>query len=159
MTPNAGRSQLPILLVLLGLFGLGTVAAFVNGFSLAPGGAFSWDAFGVLVAAGLTLALYSFLYEDNPFFKAAEHLYVGIGLGYQIGIAWFEYIKPEAYKQLIKFAVRPDVPGRPEWALIPALVLSALLLARFEIIRPALQFIVDISGMCHKLIVAIRETR
>jgi hypothetical protein len=86
---------------------------------------------GVLAAAGMTLAIYSFLYGDNPFFKAAEHLYVGVGLGYQLVVAWFEYIKPEAYKQLIRYAVREDVPGRPEWALIPALILSALLLVRF----------------------------
>ena len=65
MTPNAGRSQLPILLVLLGLFGLGTVAAFVNGFSLAPGGAFSWDAFGVLVAAGVTWGIIQLLGGDD----------------------------------------------------------------------------------------------
>ena len=93
---------------------------------------FNWDSIGVLFATGLTLALYSFLYEDNPFFKAAEHLYVGVGLGYTIVVAWFEYIKPEAYKQLLRYAVRDGIPGRPEWWLVmPALVLSALMLARF----------------------------
>ena len=25
----------------------------------------------------LTLCIFSFLYKDNPFYKAAEHLYVG----------------------------------------------------------------------------------
>jgi hypothetical protein len=87
--------------------------------------------FGILVAAGISLALYTFLYADNPIFKAAEHLYVGVGLGYQVVTVWFEYIKPEAYKQLLKYAVREGVPGRPEWALVPALVLSGMLLLRF----------------------------
>lgn len=118
------------------LFALGTLYAFLH-----EGGhdlttvvedkrRLDWDALGVLVATGMTLALYSFLYEDNPLFKAAEHLYVGVGLGYTVVVSWFEYIKPEAYKQLLKYAVREDVPGTPEWAVIPALVLSALMLAR-----------------------------
>ncbi|HVY62276.1 MAG TPA: hypothetical protein VHF22_11520 [Planctomycetota bacterium] len=118
-----------------GVFVLGSAySLFLNphGLRLRAGGAFQYDALGVLVATGLTIALYSFLYEDNPFFKAAEHLYVGVGLGYTIVIAWFDYIKPEAYKQLLRYAVRRDVPGHPEyWLVVPALVLSALMLARF----------------------------
>lgn len=130
---------------LLGLFVLGTAYAFNHegGHSLVRGpdgsGLRGWlvannEVLGILIATGITLALYSFLFEDNPLFKAAEHLYVGVGLGYQIVIAWFEYIKPEAYKQLLKYAVRPETPGEPAWALVPAIVLSAMLLARF--IRP-----------------------
>jgi hypothetical protein len=132
--PAPARSHALFYATLAGLFIVGTIYAFAHegGLSMRePNGAFSFETLGVLVATGLTLCLYSFLYEDNAFFKAAEHLYVGVGLGYQIVLAWFEYIKPEAYSQLLKYAVRENVPGHPEWALIPALVLSALLLARF----------------------------
>ena len=34
-----------------------------------------WTGLGIIVAAGLTLALYSFLYKDNPLFKFAEHVF------------------------------------------------------------------------------------
>lgn len=131
--PNHNATFYVVLAALAGIFIGGTVySLFVNPKGLGSGPAgFNWDALGVLVAVGMTLALYSFLYEDNPFFKAAEHLYVGIGLGYSIvGVAWFEYIKPEAYKQFVKYAVRPETPGHADWALLPALILSALMLAR-----------------------------
>ncbi len=34
------------------------------------------------VAAFLTLSIFSFLYKDNPFYKFAEHLVVGVSAGY-----------------------------------------------------------------------------
>lgn len=48
---------------------------------------------GIWIAAGLTLCVYSFLYKDNPFYKFAEHLFVGVSVGYTIAIAWHEPIK------------------------------------------------------------------
>jgi len=47
---------------------------------------------GVWIAAGLTLCVYSFLYKDNPFYKFAEHLYVGVSVGYTIAITWHQAI-------------------------------------------------------------------
>jgi len=40
------------------------------------------DAFLVTVAAFLTLAIYSFLYTDNPYYKFAEHLFVGVSAAF-----------------------------------------------------------------------------
>lgn len=40
------------------------------------------DAFLITVAAFLTLAIYSFLYQDNPYYKFAEHLFVGVSAAY-----------------------------------------------------------------------------
>jgi hypothetical protein len=91
----------------------------------------TWQTIGLLVAAGLTLALYSFLYKDNPFFKAAEHIYVGVGLGYSLVIAWFQYIKAELYYPLVKYWVRDGVQGSPDYLLIVPMILGAFLLARF----------------------------
>jgi len=34
------------------------------------------------IAAALTLCIYSFLYKDNPFYRIAEHLVVGVSAGY-----------------------------------------------------------------------------
>ncbi len=43
---------------------------------------------GTWIAAFFTLAIFSFLYKDNPFYKFAEHLLVGISVGYGIGLIW-----------------------------------------------------------------------
>jgi len=50
---------------------------------------------GILLAAALTLIMYSFLYRDNPLFKAAENLYVGVALGYGVILTWRLSLKPE----------------------------------------------------------------
>ncbi len=40
--------------------------------------------FGIWLAAFLTLCIFSFLFKDNPFYKLAEHLFVGVSAGYQM---------------------------------------------------------------------------
>jgi len=50
---------------------------------------------GIWIAAGITLAVYSFLYKDNPFYKLAEHLYIGVSTGYLLVIAWQDAIYPQ----------------------------------------------------------------
>lgn len=42
---------------------------------------------GTWIAAFLTLCIFSFLYKDNPFYKLAEHIYVGVSAGF-----WLLYI-------------------------------------------------------------------
>ncbi len=42
----------------------------------------------VWVAAILTLSIYSFLYRDNIFYKFAEHLFVGVSMGYSISVVY-----------------------------------------------------------------------
>ena len=51
------------------------------------------DLVGAWVAVGLTLFMFSFLYEDNAFYKFGEHLYVGVSVGYGISQAiWLNLI-------------------------------------------------------------------
>ncbi|GAB4313354.1 MAG: hypothetical protein Kow0059_04560 [Candidatus Sumerlaeia bacterium] len=52
---------------------------------------------GVWIAAGLTLAIYSFLYKDNPFYKLAEHIYVGVSTGYVLCTLGIEVIKSDLW--------------------------------------------------------------
>jgi hypothetical protein len=40
------------------------------------------QAFLLTVSAFLTLAIFSFLYKDNPYYKFAEHLFVGVSAAY-----------------------------------------------------------------------------
>ena len=43
---------------------------------------------GTLVRGFLTLALFSFLYKDNPFYRLAEHIFAGLSAGYYIGLIY-----------------------------------------------------------------------
>ncbi|MFC1679677.1 hypothetical protein ACFL2T_05655 [Elusimicrobiota bacterium] len=60
-----------------------------------------WMIFGAWVAAGGTLCVFSFLYDDNPLFKAAEHLFVGVSLGYYLTILFFNTFLPKLWDPLM----------------------------------------------------------
>jgi hypothetical protein len=44
--------------------------------------------------------IFSFLYKDNPFYKFAEHLFVGVANGYYIALYWHNTLKPNLYDPL-----------------------------------------------------------
>ncbi|MBL7033267.1 MAG: hypothetical protein ISR91_03905 [Candidatus Delongbacteria bacterium] len=46
------------------------------------------------IMAILTLLIFSFLYKDNPFYKFAEHLFVGVSAGYGVVIVYNNVIVP-----------------------------------------------------------------
>ena len=48
----------------------------------------------------LTLCIFSFLYDDNPFYKAAEHLYVGVSAGYVAVISFWQQVQPNLFGRL-----------------------------------------------------------
>ena len=89
-----------------------------------------WEGLGVVVAAGLTLALYSFLYKDNPFFKMAENLFVGVAAAYVFGQYWYPTIYGEIWERLSGLSKGPGVSG-DAWLLAPTL-LGLLMLTRFS---------------------------
>ena len=92
----------------------------------------SWDGIGTLVAAGLTLCIFSFLYKDNPFFRAAENLFVGLGLGITVYITWFNFFKPEIYDHFIRPAVTAErIYPSDLWLLIPC-ALGLMMLTRIS---------------------------
>ncbi|KAF0125625.1 MAG: hypothetical protein FD189_1425 [Elusimicrobia bacterium] len=70
---------------------------FAGLFTVTPG----WMIFGGWMAAGLTLCIYSFLYKDNPFFKVAEHLYLGAGMGWVFQVTFFQTWKPRVWDALM----------------------------------------------------------
>lgn len=43
---------------------------------------------GTIVAGILTLAILTFLYRDNPIYKMAEYLLIGVSIGYVLVINW-----------------------------------------------------------------------
>lgn len=83
------------------------------------------DVIGVWIGALLTLAIFSFLYKDNPVYKIAEHLFLGIALGYGLALYHWENVKPKLVDPLF-----PGPGGHADyWVLIPA-VLGLFVLLR-----------------------------
>ncbi|HXF47925.1 MAG TPA: hypothetical protein VNL73_00685 [Verrucomicrobiae bacterium] len=83
---------------------------------------------GTVVAAILTLAIFSFLYRENPFFRFAEHLLVGLSAGYFTVIA--------VQGTLVPKVIEPLKAG-DFWVVI-SFVLIILILGRLtEKTRPA----------------------
>lgn len=77
------------------------------------------------IAAGLTLAIFSFLYKDNPFYKFAEHIYVGSSAAYYFIYLWYFDVKPKLIDAWLQ-----NVGVEKYILLIPAF-LSILMLTRF----------------------------
>ena len=91
---------------------------------------FIWATIGAI----LTLSIYSFLYKDNPFYKFAEHLVVGVSAGYYLVIYYFNFIHPNVVSPvfLLRHGGDPIGFGSFLWwmALIPG-ILGLLLYTRF----------------------------
>ena len=58
------------------------------------------ETLGVWLAALLTLAIFSFLYKDNPFYKFAEHLFTGVSAAYWMSMAFWSQVHPNLFGNL-----------------------------------------------------------
>lgn len=61
---------------------------------------FSIEMIGVWFAVLLTLSIFSYLYGDNPFYKSAEHIFVGVSAGYIFAITFWDTIWPNLFGRL-----------------------------------------------------------
>src|SRR5262245_27903323 len=77
---------------------------------------------GAWVAVGLTLFILTFLYQDNPLFKLAEHLYVGVSVGYTIVKTYDTVVIRLIYEPMVK---------QGDWSLLIPLALGAFMLTRY----------------------------
>ncbi|MBN1901930.1 hypothetical protein JW926_11465, partial [Candidatus Sumerlaeota bacterium] len=82
---------------------------------------------GVWISAFLTLAIFSFLYKDNPIYKFAEHLFVGISAGYAFIQAIAGTLRPNLFEHVKTAVETGDVSG---YARLGALVLGVMILMR-----------------------------
>ncbi len=57
-------------------------------------------AISTTIAAALTLCIFTFLYKDNPFYKFAEHLVVGVSAGYWVAILYINVVIPNIWQKL-----------------------------------------------------------
>ncbi len=80
---------------------------------------------GTWIAAGLTIAILSFLYRDNPLYKFAEHLYVGASAGYWVIYIWAFDVKPMLVDSFV------TQTGLEKWILIIPAVLGVMMMMRW----------------------------
>jgi hypothetical protein len=76
---------------------------------------------GTITAAILTLFIFSFLYRDNPFYKFAEHLLVGVSVGYFLVISIDNVLIPKITEPLFT---------QKNWKTLIPLLAGALILTR-----------------------------
>jgi len=97
---------------------------------------------GAWVATGLTLFIFSFLYKDNPLFKLAENLYVGVSVGYTI---------VKTYDTVIVHLIWKPIVENQEWTLLIPVTIGLLMLTRYVpkaawLSRYAFAFIVGVGA-------------
>jgi hypothetical protein len=56
----------------------------------------------IWLSAFLTLCIFSFLFKDNPFYRFAEHLFVGTSAGYLIALSWYNTVYPNLWVPLFR---------------------------------------------------------
>ncbi|QDU51570.1 hypothetical protein [Gimesia panareensis] len=94
---------------------------------------------GLWVAAFCTLAIFSFLYGDNPVYKFTESVFVGVSAGYAMVVAFWSEIIPNLFgklfpleaKEIFFLELKKEEMVPNLWYLVP-LVMSVLLLLRLS---------------------------
>ena len=61
---------------------------------------FSPEILGAWLSAFLTLAILSFLFNDNPLYKAAEHLFAGVSIAYSMVLVYWSFLRPTLFGKL-----------------------------------------------------------
>ena len=88
----------------------------------------------------LTLMIFSFLYKDNPYYKFAEHLFVGVSAAYWMVVAFWTTMIPNMLgaiypHSLTWFVLNPQevataATADPKWWRIFPVILGIMLLMR-----------------------------
>ena len=84
--------------------------------------------FGIFVTFG-TL---SFLYKDNPFYKIAEHLVVGVSAGYFVIILWHNALVPKLFQKLADGDWYFGFLNSSHWEYMIPAILGVMMFARFS---------------------------
>jgi hypothetical protein len=98
----------------------------------------SWPrTIGLWLAAFFTLAIFSFLYADNPFYKIAESLVVGVSAAYWGVIGFWDTLVPKMFGALtpglVKSLVQPSLVAPEKLqqiSMVFALILGVMMLWR-----------------------------
>ena len=74
----------------------------------------------------LTLLIFSYLIGDNPLFRSAIYIFIGVSSGYAAVVVWHYVLMPKLFSPLASFDLKQN------WLLIVPLVLSVSLLAKLS---------------------------
>ncbi|MEO0202581.1 MAG: hypothetical protein ABIL37_02510, partial [candidate division WOR-3 bacterium] len=83
---------------------------------------------GIWIAALLTLFILSFVFGDNPLYKLAEHIFVGVSAAYGVIVAINQAIIPS-----IQMGLDPSQHSFVRFMTVLAIILGILTLTRLEI--------------------------
>ncbi len=75
---------------------------------------------GAWISIFLTLSIFSYLYDDNPIYKLAEHLFLGVSIGIACVEQYYGVLQPNLVNRL----------GAGEWLSVIPLTLVVLLFLR-----------------------------
>ena len=78
---------------------------------------------GTIIGGILTLAIFTFLYKDNPVYRMAESILVGVSIGYVLVITWSNTIMDTLFTPLVNGG---------EITLLMPMVLGLLMFGRFH---------------------------
>jgi hypothetical protein len=78
---------------------------------------------GIWLGAYFTLSIFSFLYKDNPFYKLAEQIFVGLSAGYWLIYTIYNILVPNLFQLLFNDFAH-------NWLLIIPGILGILMLLR-----------------------------
>jgi hypothetical protein len=59
-----------------------------------------FSTFGIWLGAFFTFCIFSFLYKDNPFYKVAEQIFVGLSAGYWLILTIYDTLIPNLFEPL-----------------------------------------------------------
>lgn len=105
-----------------------------------------WDIVGIWVAALLTFAILSLIFKENPFYRLAEHIFVGVSAGYGIINTLQQAIWPQIQNGLLDtkymiykfgeiylFGQKVAFLSWGQFAVIVGVILGLLILTKLEI--------------------------
>ena len=111
------------------------------------------ETFSIFLGAIITLCCFSFLWKDNPAYRVAESLFVGVSAGYYLSVVYFhQVLKPLLLAKLFPslFVSGAAANASPDyWLIIPGILGCLMLLRIFPkqawISRITVAFVMGVS--------------
>ena len=100
---------------------------------------FNLEIIGIWFLVLMTLSILSYLYGDNPFYKAAEHIFVGVSAGYVFALTWWDQVWPNLFGRL---GINDSAGFELDLLYIIPLILGIFMLCR---LIPSLSWLARIS--------------
>lgn len=103
------------------------------------------DLAGILLGFILTIMVFSYLIGDNPFFRLAMHIFIGVAAGFAVMVVFYNVILNQMIFPLIQN------PGASLYLVVPPLILGLWLLTKASprltwIGNPVMAYLVGVAA-------------